>query len=352
MVKPYFEHDGIVLYCGRCEEILPQLETASVSLIATDPPYYRMKDEWWDKQWDTAAGYLSWLGCLCEEWRRVLTLNGSLYCFASPDMAARVEVRIGEFFHVLNRITWAKEAGWQHKADKEALRSYFPASEAIIFAEQQNADSVAMNEAGFEAKCDELRGSVFEPIRAYLESERVRAGVERKACDVACGVATMASRHYFCTSQWQLPTAEHYAALQRLFNAGGVAEFLRKDYEFLRKDYEFLRKDYEELRKDYEELRRPFFGSADAEYTDVWNTPTVAFRKGKHPCEKRQTMMEHIIRTSSRPGDVVLDAFAGSGTTLAAARFLGRKAIGIEVDEDLCCRIVQRLSQHCLDMER
>ena len=65
-------------------------------------------------------------------------------------------------------------------------------------------------------------------------------------------------------------------------------------------------------------------------YTDVWDFPTVPTHCGKYPCEKPLALMEHIIRTSSRPGDVVLDCFAGSGTTLLAAVKLGRKAIGIE----------------------
>jgi tRNA G10 N-methylase Trm11 len=43
-------------------------------------------------------------------------------------------------------------------------------------------------------------------------------------------------------------------------------------------------------------------------------------------------MLEHIISASTRPGAVVLDCFAGSGSTLAAAAKLGRDYIGIEID--------------------
>jgi adenine-specific DNA-methyltransferase len=76
--------------------------------VATDPPYYRVKGEAWDRQWDTPALFLAWVSALCEEWQRILRPNGSLYVFASPRMAARVEVTIAERFNVVNHITWQK----------------------------------------------------------------------------------------------------------------------------------------------------------------------------------------------------------------------------------------------------
>ena len=50
----------------------------------------------------------------------------------------------------------------------------------------------------------------------------------------------------------------------------------------------------------------------------------------KYPTEKNLEMLELIIKNSSKPGDIVLDAFCGSGTTLIAAQELGRKWIGID----------------------
>lgn len=305
--------------CGDCLEVLPTFARNSFDLILTDPPYYKVKGEAWDRQWDNPQEFLNWIGGLCKQWQRILKPNGSLYVFASPKMAARVECKIAESFCVLNRIRWVKEAGWHNKTEKEALRSYLSPWEEILFAEHYGADNIAKGESGYQAECDKLRGFIFEPLRAYLAGEFQRAGIKYEKANEFCGTASMAARHYFCLSQWCLPTPEHYAALQRGLNLhcnGSGPQYLRREYE--------------DLRREYEDLRRPFSVSAEVPYTDVWDFPTVAYYPGKHPCEKPLALMEHIIRSSTREGAVVLDCFAGTGATMKACHNLGRHFVGIE----------------------
>jgi site-specific DNA-methyltransferase (adenine-specific) len=64
-----------------------------------------------------------------------------------------------------------------------------------------------------------------------------------------------------------------------------------------------------------------------------------------HPTEKPVSLLKHLIENSSQKNDVVLDPFAGSGSTLLAARALNRKSIGIEIDKKYCDLIVKRLNQ-------
>ena len=375
--------DNNTLFLGDALNVMQSFSDASINLILVDPPYFQTKLSYrgqriaWDRQWPTRDAYLAWLRQLAKEWQRILAPNGSLYCFAAPQMAAYVEVLLGEVFTVLNHIRWVKEDGWHKKAVKEELRSYLSPWDSILFCEQPHADSMALGESGYAAQCEQLRGFVFEPIRAYLDGERRRAGISKAAINAACGFApiagAMASRHYFSPSQWCLPTQEHYHAMQELFNTHGQRpappffayhptsssfapfhmrqdDYLRTDYEALRTDYEALRTDYEALRTDYEALRRPFTVSARVPYTDVWDFTTVQAAPGKHPCEKPLPLLRHIIEASSRPGDTVLDCCMGSGSTLDAARQCGRQAIGIEQDAQWYQQAVRRLSQLTLPL--
>ncbi|MBB0990076.1 site-specific DNA-methyltransferase [Dietzia sp. SLG510A3-30A2] len=68
-----------------------------------------------------------------------------------------------------------------------------------------------------------------------------------------------------------------------------------------------------------------------------------------HPTPKPVRWMEVAVELASEPGDVVLDPFAGSGATLRAAANLGRKAIGVEMEERYCEVIANRMGQGALD---
>jgi DNA modification methylase len=62
-----------------------------------------------------------------------------------------------------------------------------------------------------------------------------------------------------------------------------------------------------------------------------------------HPSPKPVQIMERLITVVTEPGGIVLDPFAGSGTTLLAAKQAGRRAIGIEFEERYCQVIAERL---------
>jgi len=335
---PAFQSDAVSLFQGDCLDVLPTLPDNSVDLIVTDPPYFRVKKDAWDRQWGTPKLFLAWLDRVLAEFYRVLRPNGSLYVFASPQMAARVEVLMAERFNVLTHIVWRKPASRANQAEKEALRAPFPASERIIFAEHKGSDNIAKGEAGYEAKCDQLRGFIFEPIRKYLDDERIAAGVSvrevAEAFQKKTGSRTVTGMagHWFGTVQWALPTPENYQWLRTVLGEG-----------YLRTQYEDLRTQYEDLRTQYEDLRRPFAVTADVPYTDVWDFPTVSHYAGKHPCEKPQALLRHIIAASSRPGAVVLDAFFGSGAVGEAAIVLGRRCVAVEMSEHWVQLSAQRL---------
>jgi 23S rRNA G2445 N2-methylase RlmL len=75
---------------------------------------------------------------------------------------------------------------------------------------------------------------------------------------------------------------------------------------------------------------------------------SVGFQRNKeekkHTCPKPLNIMEWIVQRTTLPTDVVYDPFMGSGTTIVAAKSLGRKSVGVEIEERYCEIAVRRLA--------
>jgi site-specific DNA-methyltransferase (adenine-specific) len=67
----------------------------------------------------------------------------------------------------------------------------------------------------------------------------------------------------------------------------------------------------------------------------------------RHPTEKPVELLRQLIESSSLPGEIVLDPFAGSGSTLVAALVEGRRAVGVEVEESYCAAAAAWLDRVC-----
>jgi hypothetical protein len=98
-----------------------------------------------------------------------------------------------------------------------------------------------------------------------------------------------------------------------------------------------------------------FYGSAPdlqlgAKATAIRSNPGAAGEGFGHPAAKPTAWMRWLVGLASKPTEVVLDPFVGSGTTLVAAKDLGRRAIGIEIEERYCEIAARRCSQEVLGL--
>ena len=81
---------------------------------------------------------------------------------------------------------------------------------------------------------------------------------------------------------------------------------------------------------------------------DVWQFSHVHYsnpNRQNHPTQKPEGVIERIVLASSNKGDIVLDPFSGSGTTIRVCQQLGRKAIGFELNPEYVAMTEQRLSE-------
>ena len=285
----------------------------SIALILTDPPYHttKKKNIVGDTNFQTDQDYLGWMNRFSDEWKRILKPNGSVFCFCSPAMSARLQVMFSRHFNVLSEITWTKPNapgydGWKQKMKKEALRQWYPQSERIIFME--NA-------------CD---GNLFRSTFGSLLTQwRKQVGISMH--DLAEKIGAYGKvNHGGAVANWEagrnIPSREQFEKIRNALYDAGVPEI-----------------------PDYEDVIRPFNVCKNVEFTDVWSFPNVRQYRGKHPAEKPVELLKHAILSATYEGDIVLDCFAGSGATGEASLQTNRRTILMEIDPHWCSFSRQRL---------
>lgn len=324
-MTPYYQDESVTLYHGDSLEILPTLQS-EVGVLLTDPPYFKVKQDEWDNQWNKASEFLTWMGEWLDLAKPLLAANGSVWVFASPAMTSSVERLVGERFRVLNSIRWAKLGGDNlRRVSMPTMRRFVSIWEGIIYADQAH-DVYGSSDLA-------IRREVFAPLGDYFRTAWASAGWRPGALGKALGHdSALPTRWAEGSSR---PSQRSYERMQALLNADGGNHLPLTFNEF--------NEWYMSLSREYDARKRPLSIADRRLSEDIWRFHSVAHYPGKHPCEKPMDLLTHMIEASSRTGWTILDPFAGSGSTLHAAKEAGRKAIGIEKDERYCEQIATRL---------
>jgi len=135
------------------------------------------------------------------------------------------------------------------------------------------------------------------------------------------------------------------------YNANILRRFRLINYYGLKPDYERIRRPYRNPTDSRiaERIRNGSDGTALYEWwDDIQMVKNVSDEKTPHPCPLPAKLVERILTLCSLRGEVILDPFMGSGTTLRAAKDLGRKGIGIEIEERYCEIAAKRMAQAVL----
>lgn len=170
----------------------------------------------------------------------------------------------------------------------------------------------------------------FKPIQEALRAEAEKAGLNNTVLKTVTGAGFMYG-HWFTPHQWTLISEDNYTKIQRYCADAGIDAFT-SPWSVYKKLFD----DANIFQKTLTDDERREWGS-----WGIWPMNTVGKRDG-HPAAYPEELPARCIKLHTYPGDLVLDPFGGSGTTMIAAEHLGRRAALIEKSPEYCALAIDR----------
>ena len=292
-----------------------------VTLIYIDPPYntggaFETRDfkHAYDDRF-TLESYLSFMRKRLELMHRLLSREGSIYVHLDSNMVFHVKVMMDEIFGIQNfkgMITRKK-----CKSKNFTRKTYGNISDYILF--YSKTDETVWNRP-YEEWSDE---------KVLKEYPFIEEGTGRRYKRVP--IHAPGTRNGATGSPWRgmmPPEGKHWQ-----FTPDKLDEMDARGEIYWSSNGNPRRKVY------LDQSNGVPVQDIWLDYLDVNNQNTLITG---YPTEKNINMLKRIIETSSRPGDLVLDCFAGSGTTLVAAEQLGRQWIGVDIGDEAITTIIER----------
>lgn len=280
MEEVYLPQGTIVV--GDCIETMSRWPASSVDLIFADPPYnigYEY-DQYHDRR--DEREYVAWTSCWIDACTRLLRPEGSLYILIGDEYAAEVRLHLKELeqrqeLAFRNWVIWHYTFGQNCKAKFNRSHAHlFYCVGSAVFGKnggQKGAVKINIDDPPFTFNRDAIA----------IPSARQTTYNDRRA-----------------NSSGKLPDDTWYLRPQEM--VGDIGSY-------------YL-----------------------SEAMDTWYVSrlcgTFRERQQWHPCQLPEALLNRIIKVSSNPGDLVLDPFAGSGTTLSVAHHLQRRWLGCELSSE------------------
>ena len=273
------------------------------NLIIADPPYFEVKGDF-DFIWKSFDDYLKDVEKWAIECKRLLADNGTLFWYGHAKNIAYAQVIFDKHFNLINNLVWDK-GSFMGLEESEGLRSFAPCTERIL-----------MYSVGDDYH-DNVRISI-KYIQDYLN--------------------TITSRNELAEILLEIGNCRNAESAKQ--NANNIlSQRSAKPQMITEYQYNLLpnpnKKEYQTLRQEYETLRRPFTNHFKLQ--EIFRFSNEASKTGAkydHDTVKPEKLTRALILTCSRPNDLVVVPFAGSGTECAMAVKECRKTIGFEITEE------------------
>lgn len=321
-----------VIYCGDNLDQLARPPDASVDLIYIDPPFNsnRNYEVFWgetkekrafDDRHESTRAYIDFMRPRCVQLARVLKKTGSFYYHCDWHASHYVKVMLDQILSencFQNEIVWKRSTA--HSDAKQGSKHYGRVHDVLLFYTGGSPDYVW--------------NQLYTPLnQEYVESHyrQVDATGRRFMWDNLTGPGGAAKGNPFYT----------------VLGVEGYWRYKQERMEQLIKDGLVAIPPKGKTPR----LKRFLDQSKGLPLQSVWDDLPPVNSQAKesqgYPTQKPLGLLERIIKTSSDPGALILDAFCGCGTALVAAEQLERQWIGIDVSPTACRVMASRLRDVC-----
>ncbi len=334
MNRPSALVDTRIIYCGDCLDQLRKLPDGCVDLIYIDPPFNsnrnyevfwgetREKRSFEDRHASTQA-YIEFMRPRCVELARVLKPTGSFYYHCDWHASHYVKVMLDQIFgeeNFVNEIIWKRQSA--HSDAKQGSKHLGRVHDTLLL--YSRSDNYY-----FKHLYREYDPGYLEKFYRRVEPE---TGRRYQLGDLGAPGGAAPSKgnpHYEflgVTRYWRYSRER----MQELYDQGRIVQ---------------TRPGAVPRYKRYlDEGAGVPIGSL---WDDIKPLQSHDIERLGYPTQKPLKLMERILEISSRPNDIVLDAFCGCGTALIAAQRLGRQWIGIDISPTACRVMAKRLRDDC-----
>lgn len=324
------------IYCGDCQRILGntvEFPDEVVDLIYVDPPFFssRHYEVLWGDGYELRAfedrwkggieNYIAWMEPKLSECHRVLKKSGTFYMHCDWHASHYLKVLMDRLFghnNLVNEIIWRRQSA--HGDAKQGAKHLGRVHDVILMYEKDSDDRIWNT---LYVPYDE---SYTDSFYRYIEPRTGRR--------YTLGDLTAAKPGGDTSYSWKgvRPPAGRYWA----YSKEKMEEFDREG-----------RVVYPKKKGGMPRYKRYLDEMQGVPLQDVWNdVPPVQSKSEErlgYPTQKPEGLLERIIKTSSNPGDVVLDPMCGCGTAIAVAHKLGRRWVGIDVSPTACKLMANRM---------
>ncbi|HTS33911.1 MAG TPA: DNA methyltransferase [Thermoplasmata archaeon] len=321
------------IYCGDCQRVLAnelEFPDNSVDLVYADPPFFsdRSYEVIWNDGYELRAfedrwkggieNYIAWMDPKLRAAHRVLKPTGSLYLHCDWHASHHLKLLLDRIFgseNFLNEIIW-KRAGTVKGNFGQGRRSFDPNTDSILFYRKGNENTF---HPPFRKYSEDYKDEYYK----YIEPESGRR--YRLISMIGPGGAAKGNPRYEVmgvTRYWRYSKER----MKELIDQGLVVQ---------------TRPGSVPNRKLYLDVGKGV--AIQTLWDDIPALSAQAAERLGYPTQKPVALMNRIVEASSNEGDIVLDPMCGCGTTIAAARALKRKWVGIDISPTACKLMVKRM---------